>query len=109
MFQELEIRHTEDNASWWWIVHKEHFRCEEEHLRLSRASSSYEESKLSVERREWNTSTERTRDEERQGRECHLLEEPSLRDTQNPADPVLEIYICSVRTVAISYLDLNSN
>ena len=52
LFQELEMRHTEGNASWWWIGHKEHLWCEEKHSRQSRARSGYEAYKLSIERRE---------------------------------------------------------
>lgn len=46
------IGNETNRRQWWWIGHKEHLWCEEEHSRQSRARSSYKASKLSIERRE---------------------------------------------------------
>lgn len=80
LFQELEIRHTEEVTNWWYKVHKEHSWCKQEH--------PHGQGKLKL----W-TQVLREGNQvqvwweiemEKQGRECKY-------ERNHPSDTVLEI------------------
>lgn len=91
LYQELEIRHTEESCQ----------------MLVNTTQRTF--MRNSKERRGWRTSTERNRDGENEAENksdrSHHLETPIIQS--HPSDPVLEIYICSADIVAISDLNVN--